>query len=155
MAIIRFFHLLSLVVWIGGMVFFVTIGAPSIFKVLPRESAGDVVGDIFPKYWIMSYLCSAIALITIAIVSLKEQIYPWARIGLLVLMTVLTLYLGLGVAAKAREVKLQIRTIEDGARKEILKTEFENLHRRSVFLNGIILISGLVIIFLMVYRKSS
>lgn len=155
MAIIKFFHLLSLVIWIGGMVFLVTIGAPSIFKILPRETAGDVLGDIFPKYWIMGYLCSATALITIVILSLKEQIYPWGRIGLLILMTTLTLYLGLGVASKAREVRLQIRTVEDTSRREILKTEFKGLHKWSVLLNVIILISGLGVIFLMVYPPSS
>lgn len=155
MAAIKFFHLLSLVVWIGGMVFLVTIGAPSIFKVLPRETAGDVLGDIFPKYWIMSYLCGATALITIAILSLKEHFYPWSRIVLLILMTILTLYLGLVVAAKARKVRLQIRTVEDTAQKEILKTEFRSLHRRSVSLNAIILLSGLAVIYLMVYPESS
>lgn len=154
MVIIKFFHLLSLVIWIGGMVFLVSIGAPSIFKVLPRETAGDVLGDIFPRYWIMGYLCSATALITIVILSLKERIYPWGRIGLLTLMTALTLYLGLVVAARAREVRLQIRTLEDTSQKEILKTEFNGLHKWSVVLNGIILISGLIVIYLMVYPES-
>lgn len=155
MAIIRFLHLLSLVIWVGGTIFFVTIGAPSIFKVLPREAAGDVLGDIFPKYWIMSYLCSATSLITIFISSLKGHIYPWGRIGLLILMTALTLYLGLVVAAKAREVRFQIRSVENISQKEALKTEFKSLHRSSVLLNGVILVSGLAVIFLMAYPKST
>lgn len=148
MVIIRFIHLLSLIVWIGGMIFLVTIGAPSIFKVLPREAAGDVLGDIFPRYWIMGYLCSGTALVTIFILSIREKVYPWGRISLLVLMTVLTLYLGLVVAARAREVRVQIRTIEDGSKKEALKEEFKVLHKWSVFLNVIILISGLAVVFL-------
>lgn len=151
--IIRFIHLLSLVVWIGGSVFLVSIGAPSIFKVLPRESAGDVIGDIFPKYWIMGYLCSAAALITIVILSYKEKIYPWARIGLLILMAVLTLYLGLVVAAKARDVRLRIRTVEDTVKKETLKSEFKSLHMKSVILNVIILVSGMIVIFLIASER--
>ncbi|OGW53595.1 MAG: hypothetical protein A2Z60_04375 [Nitrospirae bacterium RIFCSPLOWO2_02_42_7] len=148
MVIIRFIHLLSLIIWIGGMIFLVTIGAPSIFKILPREAAGDVLGDIFPKYWIMGYLCSGTALVTILLLSVKEKVYPWGRIGLLVFMTVLTLYLGLVVAARAREVRVQIRSIEDTSQKEVLKTKFKGLHKWSVFLNVIILVSGLVVIFL-------
>ncbi len=146
--ILRFIHLLSLAVWIGGMVFLVVIGAPSIFKVLPRESAGDVLGDIFPKYWIMGYLCSGTALATVILLSLKERLYPWGRISLLVVMTALTLYLGLAVASKAREVRLQIRTVEDAAQKEVLKKEFRHIHMKSVALNVVILICGLIVLLL-------
>ncbi len=130
------------------MIFLVIIGAPSIFKVLPRESAGDVLGDMFPKYWIMSYICGGTALFSIIILSFKERLYPWGKIGLLVLMTALTLYLGLAVAAKAREVRLQIRTEEDAVIKETLKKEFKHLHRKSVVLNAVILICGLIVLFL-------
>jgi len=146
--ILRFLHLLSLAVWLGGMVFLVVIGAPSIFKVLPRESAGDVLGDIFPKYWIMGYICGGTSLATIILLSFKERFYPWGKIGLLVLMTALTLYLGLAVASKAREVRLQIRTVEDTTQKETLKKEFKRLHMKSVGLNIVILICGLIVLFL-------
>src|SRR4030067_755020 len=129
--VLRFLHLLSLAVWLGGMVFLVVIGAPSIFKVLPRESAGDVLGDIFPKYWIMGYICGGTSLATIILLSFKERLYPWGKIGLLVLMTALTLYLGLAVASKAREVRLQIRTVVDTTSKETLKKEVNLLYMGS------------------------
>lgn len=148
MIILRFLHLLSLVVWLGGMIFLVVIGAPSIFKVLPRESAGDVLGDIFPKYWIMGYICGGTSLATIILLSFKERLYPWGKIGLLVLMTAMTLYLGLAVASKAREIRLQIRTVEDITQKETLKKEFKQLHMKSVGLNIVILICGLIVLFL-------
>ena len=152
--ILRFLHLLSLAVWLGGMVFLVVIGAPSIFKVLPRESAGDVLGDIFPKYWIMGYICGGSALATIMLLSFKERLYPWGKIGLIVLMTALTLYLGLAVASKAREVRLQIRSVEDTVRKEALKKEFKYLHMKSVALQVVILICGLIVIFLTANYKA-
>ena len=146
--ILRFLHLLSLAVWIGGMIFLVVIGAPSIFKVLPRESAGDVLGDIFPKYWIMGYICGGASLFTVILLSFKERLYPWGKIGLLVLMTALTLYLGLAVASKAREVRLEIRSAEDTTRKETLKKEFKYLHMKSVAINVVVLICGLIVLFL-------
>ncbi|MCC6543826.1 MAG: DUF4149 domain-containing protein [Nitrospirae bacterium] len=151
--LLRFLHLLSLVVWIGGMIFLVVIGAPSIFKVLPRESAGDVLGEIFPKYWIMGYLCGGTALATVILLSFKEHLFPWGKIGLLILMTVLTLYLGLVEASRAREVRLQIRAEEDTVRRETLKKEFKVLHRKSVALNAVILICGLIVLFLMTDYK--
>jgi len=146
--IIRFLHLLSLVVWIGGMIFFSLIAAPSIFKILPRDKAGDVVGDIFPKYWMMGYVCSAIALLTILVLSFQEQGYNLAKISILILMSGLNLYSGMVVGTKAREVKARMRSSGDTNEAEALKTEFNRVHRRSTILNSIILILGLIAVFL-------
>jgi len=87
--IIRFIHLSSLVVWIGSIVFFSFIAAPGIFKALPRETAGDVVGEIFPKYWLIGYICSIAALLTLAYMSAYEKSVPVIKISLLVLMTLI------------------------------------------------------------------
>ena len=87
--IIRFIHLSSLVVWIGSIVFFSFIAAPCIFKALPRETAGDVVGEIFPKYWLVGYICSIAALLTLAYMSAYEKSVPVIKISLLVLMTLI------------------------------------------------------------------
>ena len=44
MSFLRFFMLLSLVVWVGGIVFFAAVVAPAVFSVLPtRHFAGLVV----------------------------------------------------------------------------------------------------------------
>ncbi len=58
----RYLYLLSLVLWIGGIVFFSFFASPSIFKILPREQAGQVVSDIFPKYHLLGYVACAVAM---------------------------------------------------------------------------------------------
>ena len=146
--IIRFLHLLSLVVWIGGMIFFSFIAAPSIFKILPRDKVGDMVGDIFPKYWMMGYICSAVALVTVIILSFQREGLSGFRIGLLAVMGILTFCSGLAVGSKARMVKARIRSSGDTKEAEELKSEFNRLHRRSTILNSIILVLGLIVIFL-------
>ncbi|MBI3398230.1 MAG: DUF4149 domain-containing protein [Deltaproteobacteria bacterium] len=151
MVLIKFIHLLSLVVWLGGMIFFSFIAAPSIFKMLPRETAGDVVGNIFPKYWMLGYICSITALATLLILSFQEKAYPWARIGLLVLMTALVFYSGKVIGKNATEVKAQIRATEDQAQKESLRLKFKAIHRKSMILNAVILILGMTVLFLTAY----
>jgi len=84
----------------------------------------------------MGYICSISALTTIMMLSYLERAYPWVRIGLLVFMTGIVFYSGLVVGANARDVKAQIRIIEDKAQKEILAAEFKRLHRRSAILNS-------------------
>ena len=150
--IIRFIHLSSLVVWIGSIVFFSFIAAPCIFKALPRETAGDVVGEIFPKYWLIGYICSIAALLTLAYMSAYEKSVPVIKISLLVLMTLITFYAGLVVGNKAREIKAEIKAVEDPAKKEFLRTEFKTLHLKSVILNIALLILGIVFLFLTAYN---
>lgn len=149
--IIRFIHLSSLVVWFGSIIFFSFIAAPSIFKVLPRETAGDVVGEIFPKYWLISYICTIASLLTFIYMSAYEKMFPIIKISLLVIMTIATFYSGLAVGSKAREIKAEIKAVEDSAKKESLRTEFKSLHLKSVILNIIMLILGVVFIFLTAY----
>src|ERR1019366_3269421 len=54
MSFLRFFMLLSLVVWIGGLIFFAFVLAPTAFTVLPNTHlAGNVVGRALGKlHWI-------------------------------------------------------------------------------------------------------
>lgn len=153
MVIIRFIHLLSLVVWVGGMTFFSFIAAPSIFKVLPKETAGDVVGAIFPKYWMMGYICGISSLATIVLLSLMDRVYPWISIGLLALMCGLAFYSGMAVGAKAVKVKAEIRKTEDPSKKEKLRADFRVIHTESAILNAIILILGLIVLFITSYQK--
>ena len=47
---LNFIYLLSLVCWIGSIIFFSFFVAPVVFKNLEREIAGDLVGSIFPRY---------------------------------------------------------------------------------------------------------
>ena len=74
--ILNFIYLSSIVIWIG-MIFFTTFfAAPSIFKVLPRETAGEVMGSIFPKYWIIGYASSLTALGSTLAISKMLGFYP-------------------------------------------------------------------------------
>lgn len=55
--LIQFFYLLSLVVWIGSIIFFSFFTAPAVFKTLEREQAGELIGIIFPRYYKVGYVC--------------------------------------------------------------------------------------------------
>ncbi len=149
---IKFVHLMSLVVWIGSIIFFSFFGAPSIFKVLERELAGDVVGDIFPKYWLIGYVCSTVALCSLIFLWKTGTTSATVRIILLAIMMIATFYTGLRVGPSAREVKAQIRTTEDIEKKEELRQRFLNIHRRSTLMNVTILILGVVTIFITAYH---
>ena len=54
MAFLRFLMLLSLIVWMGGLIFFSFVVAPTVFSVLPaRHLAGSVVSrSLSALHWI-------------------------------------------------------------------------------------------------------
>ena len=52
-SLLHFIYILSLVFWVGSIVFFSFLTAPVIFKLLDREKAGEVVGVIFPRYYFL------------------------------------------------------------------------------------------------------
>ena len=151
MHVIRFIHLISLVVWVGSIIFFSFFAAPSIFKSLPRETAGDVIGVIFPKYWMVGYICSIVLLVTLIAIAVDAKSLPTLKVGILVVMTALTFYSGLAVGGKARTIKAEIRSVEAVEQKEPLMKRFKVLHRRSMILNVVILLLGLFFIYLTSY----
>src|SRR5258708_7571555 len=59
----RFLQFLSLVVWIGGIIFFSFVEAPSLFKLLPTVAlAGNVVGRSLATLHYMGLVCGAVFL---------------------------------------------------------------------------------------------
>ena len=144
--VLKFIHLLSIVVWLGMLIFFTFLGAPSIFKTLPKETAGDVVGSIFPKYWITGYITSVLATATLIAISSMRMAWPGWRLPVLIAMTVISFYSGLVVGKKARSIKAKIREGSDDL--EALKRDFRKIHAVSAILNITVITLGLVLVFL-------
>ncbi len=61
--------LLSLAALFGGMMFFPTVVAPRVFKVLDQESAGRFLRALFPAYYAFMIVTSALAGIAALILS--------------------------------------------------------------------------------------
>jgi hypothetical protein len=152
MVFLKFLYLVSLSIWFGSLVFFSFVGAPAIFKSLPRGEAGDLVGVIFPRYYMLGLICGLLALGSLLVLSMVEKSWQTVRIILLILMVSTTLYAAYGVGPKAKEVKAQIRVVTDESAKQALQKQFGTLHQRSVFLNSLVLIAGVVVIFLTAYQ---
>lgn len=148
LGLLKFAHLLSVSVWVGMVVFFTLFATPAIFKYLPRDAAGDAVGVLFPRYWAAGYALAFLSLSTLLALAYAGKYLPVARLVLLGFMTALTLYSGLFVSARAREVKGLVRAAPEGAGKEELKKEFRSLHARSAVMNMAVLLSGVALVFL-------
>ena len=154
----KFLYSLSLTFWIGSIFFFSMFAAPSIFKILTREQAGNVVTDIFPKYYMVSYICGVVALI-----SSIALIYFWStfsstnsiiKIAVLLMMLGLAVYAGEVNRPEAHKVRTEMRCFQEGSQeyKEIHK-DFRHLHRIAAVTNGAIFILGIALVFLSAYTN--
>lgn len=57
------FYTLTLALWTGGMALFTFIVTPTIFRSFDRGQAGEIVGRLFPGYFLSLLVLSAMALV--------------------------------------------------------------------------------------------
>jgi len=133
---------LALVVWLGQVVFFSFTVAPAVFRALPPETAGQVVGVIFPRYYALGALAGIVALAAALVLRAgTSATAPWSTIcAMLALMLVATLYAGRVVFPRAQALRPRLH---EAAVDPDAQAAFDRLHRRAVGLNGAVLLLGI------------
>ncbi len=160
MSFLRFLMLLSLVVWIGGLIFFAFVMAPALFNpaVLPtRQLAGNVVSRTLGSLHWMGLSCGIVFAITSMIDShvTNGTASPFAVRHLLIyLMIILTLVSMFGVAARMEDLKRQMVVIDNVPHDDPRRVEFNQLHVWSTRIEGSVLVLGLALLFLTARRLS-
>ncbi len=146
MIFVNAIFLLSLVVWVGGIVFFSFVTAPSLFHALPTEIAGKAVSAIFPKYYLLGYIAGFLGLGCLLVSGLRSGHWETPRMFLITAMLALSLVNGFVIHPKARALKEVIQTKTSEAEIAPLKEAFGRVHRWSVVGNGITLLLGLGVV---------
>lgn len=145
-ATLRFVHLLGLVIWIGGVVFFSFVTAPALFGSLPREMAGRAVSAIFPRYYLVGWVGGTLSLFAALGLGLRAGAWPRALVAeivLILLMLGLSLFAGQVILPQAYALRLSLPGLEGTPGHDVAKARFDRLHRRSVLLNGAVLLLGI------------
>jgi MFS family permease len=151
MPLIKFVCILSLILWFGAGVFFSFIVIPSLFSSLGRDSAGGVLGVIFPIYYVWGTLFGLLLFAGTTLWAWIEKEWSWNLLFSLVacaLMLGANLYASYEISPKIREIK-NVSSLQE---KDLFRTEFNRLHRLSVILNTAVLILGLYYTVLFVLR---
>jgi len=147
--------LLALIVWIGGVIFFAFVLAPTVFSVLPTTKlAGDVVSATLTKLHWLGLISGVVFLISSLLYNWQEyaqlRAFGAAHV-LVVLMLILTTYSQFNITPRMRELRAEIQSVDnlpgDGSR-----VEFDRLHAWSTRLEGAVLILGLGVVILTARR---
>lgn len=151
---LRTLRLLSIVVWVGGILFFAFVVAPVSFSLLPSQHlAGIVVGGTLRVLDLMGLASGAIFCIATGILFRSSQ--PKAKrrheieFVLAASMLLATGYLHAGILpAMERDRADAGGNIETAPPIDPAKIHFERLHKRSEQLEGVVLFLGLGIVIL-------
>jgi len=152
MSFLRFLMLLSLVVWLGGLIFFSFVVAPTLFSVLPtRHLAGSVVSrSLGALHWmgLVSGVVFLISSMTHARLAIGSAHPLAARHILLYIMLALTLISQVGISPKMASLRASMGEIDSVPPTDPARVQFNALHVWSTRLEGGVFLLGLVVVYL-------
>jgi uncharacterized membrane protein len=152
MSILRFLMLLSLVVWIGGLVFFAFVLAPTAFQVLPNTHlAGNVVGRALGKLHWIAIFSGIIFLISSLLYSYLTQgtAHPLAmRHVLICLMLGLTLLSQFWIIPRMDTLRAQVSDFAQVPITDPQRIQFDAMHVWSTRVESAVLLLGLVLVYM-------
>lgn len=152
MTALRFLMWLSLIVWLGGVIFFAAVLAPTVFSVLPtRHLAGNVVNrSLHVLHWMG--IVSGLIFLTCSMIYSRYasgDAHPFAlRHLLLYLMLLLTSVSQFGISPKMAGLRSMMGDIDSVSASDPLRVQFNSLHAWSTRLEGGVLLLGLVVVYL-------
>ena len=158
MPLLRYLMLLSLIVWLGGLIFFSFVVAPTVFSVLPtRHLAGSVVSrSLGALHWIG--IVSGIVFLTTSMLYSRLHVgseQPFAsRHILLYIMLGLTLISQFGISPKMATLRASMPDTNSVAATDPVRVQFNALHGWSTRLEGGVLLLGLVVVYLTAQQLS-
>jgi uncharacterized membrane protein len=152
MSFLRFLMLLSLVVWIGGLIFFAFVLAPTAFTVLPTTHlAGNVVGRALSKLHWIAIASGVVFLISSMVYSRltdgTAHVFA-ARHVLLCAMLALTLISQFGIMPRMDTLRASLGEVSSVPLDNPQRVQFDALHVWSTRVEGAVLLLGLVVAYL-------
>ena len=152
MSFLRFLMLLSLIAWIGGLIFFAFVLAPTAFQVLPNTHlAGNVVGRALGKLHWIAIICGVIFLVSSLLYShlIDGTAHIFAMRNVLIcLMLALTLVSQFWIIPRMDTLRASVGDFATVPLDNPARVQFDALHVWSTRVEGAVLLLGLVVAYL-------
>jgi Domain of unknown function (DUF4149) len=152
MSLLRFLMLLSLIVWLGGLIFFPVV-AQTAFSVLPtHQLAGSVVGRSLGILHWMGMSSAVVFLVSSLLLSRLStgEAHLFAPQNVLIcLMLLLTLISQFGVIPRMDALRASMGEIEAARADLPARVQFDDLHHWSTRIESGVILLGLVAAYLL------
>ncbi len=145
MPLLTIFSRLAIAFWVGGASLFTFVLTPIIFRRLPRDQAGIIVGHLFPAYFRWGLACGALALITRLLLRGKEG---GVATLILVAMLCITSFQAFYIEPRAAALKKEIPSFESTPKEHPARQAFGRLHGISAVCNLAVIAGGVALVVL-------
>ena len=142
------YHFL-LALWVGGMAMFSFLVTPVIFTSFTRDTAGEIVGKLFPYYFPFTLVTALLALIVfLFFIGVRATVQHRITLALLLFALLVNVFVTFKLYPDITRVKQEIVTFEETSSSDPKRLEFKKLHRMSSILNILLLLDGTVLLFI-------
>ncbi len=140
-------YTLVLSLWVGGIFLFTFVVTPVIFRSYGKDMAGDIVGKLFPSYFLFSIIVAFLSLI-LFLLSFQDRTAPRHALSLFLLAAavVISLYVSVRLHPEIKKVKQEIASFETVSPEDPLRKKFRSLHAQSAILNILMLADGIALL---------
>jgi hypothetical protein len=132
---------IAMTAWVGSILFFTFGVSPIVFKVLGAEQGGKFVRALFPRYYLWGAISGAVALPSMVAVPLCYPEYRGPMVGIQALAIIGCILIMLYAGNTLTPAINRARDAGPSGHRG-----FEQLHRRSVRLNALVLVVGLALL---------
>jgi hypothetical protein len=149
LSVIEYLHMLAVAVLVGKVVLLSFIVAPILAKNLEREPFGKVVRQLFPAYYALGMGTAILGLISVIglglILGMSTTLLVAGGTWLIILAA--EAYCRSPLTPQNNAMRDRLKEQESrGAVDPALQSAWNRLHQRSVYLNSLVLLSGLCLL---------
>jgi hypothetical protein len=149
LSVIEYLHMLAVAVLVGKVVLLSFIVAPILAKNLEREPFGKVVRQLFPAYYALGMGTAILGLISVIglglILGMSTTLLVAGGTWLIILAA--EAYCRSPLTPQSNAMRDRLKEQESrGAVDPALQSAWNRLHQRSVYLNSLVLLSGLCLL---------
>lgn len=143
------FYDLVLALWVGGMAIFTLIITPAIFRSFARDRAGELVGKLFPGYFLYNLVLSALAFVLFFVIAEDRSTTAYRLSFFLVAAAVMVnAFILYELHPETVRIKREVTSFERELRDSPARKKFARLHALSASLNLMILADGVALFLL-------
>jgi len=140
-------YTLTLSLWVGGIAIFTFVITPVIFRSYPRDTAGEIVGKLFPAYFSYNLIVATVALI-LFLVLVSDRSSRAYRLSFILLIAALLInfFIKFKLHPEAVAAKQKIASFESVSPHSPERKKFARLHGVSAALNLVLLADGVMLL---------
>ena len=137
---------LAISFWVGGAALFTFVLTPIIFKANDRDTAGKIVGTLFPGYFKWGLACGLVALASLLLSRGKNSV---PVLAIIIFMLSLTAFQAFSIEPRAAAIKKEIPSFVTIPKEHPQRREFSRLHAISAVCNLTVIGGGVLLIVLL------